>query len=162
MIGPRRIFTTKPIEPDEESYFVHFGRLGRKAWLCVENLGNVTGRSPGKLINLDVVPVLYLGKENIWLQYIILQNNFYYHVIANSLGGHNSKNFSTLPHDLPLHTGFAGCIFDVTFKSGDVTVPLDSTKRATGRAVGQCGTTECHENICHNKGACLHHGATFT
>lgn len=59
--GPRRIFTTQPIEGGARDYLVKIGRTGRRGWLFVENLGNVTGRSPGNLIKLDVLPVLYLG-----------------------------------------------------------------------------------------------------
>ncbi|KAB0797911.1 hypothetical protein PPYR_08904 [Photinus pyralis] len=135
--GPRRIFTAKPLLSGKPSYVLQFGRVGRKAWLSVDNLGNITGRSPGNLINLDVEPVLYLG-------------------------GHNSPNFSTLPHDLPLHSGFSGCVYDVEWKSGNLIIPLQSSRQVTGRAVGQCGTNECHERLCQNNGACLHHGSTFT
>ncbi|KAK4880029.1 hypothetical protein RN001_008175 [Aquatica leii] len=135
--GPRRIFTTKPLINGKSSYLLQFGRLGRRAWLSVDNLGNVTGRSPGNLVQLDVAPILYLG-------------------------GHVSPNFSTLPHDLPLHTGFSGCIFDVELKSGNLVVPIQTSRQVTGRAVGQCGTNECHEKLCRNNGACLHHGGTFT
>nr|XP_022918881.1 protein eyes shut [Onthophagus taurus]XP_022918882.1 protein eyes shut [Onthophagus taurus]XP_022918883.1 protein eyes shut [Onthophagus taurus] len=135
--GPRRIFTSKPINAEMGSHLIHIGRIGRRAWLFVENLGNITGRSPGNLVQLDVVPILYLG-------------------------GHDSKNFTSLPHDLPLHSGFAGCIYDVEFKSGGFVIPLAESKYAFGRALGQCGTTECYEKICQNGGACLYHGGTFT
>ncbi|XP_060517827.1 protein eyes shut [Cylas formicarius] len=134
--GPRRIFTSQPIERGARDYHVKLGYSGRRAWLMVENLGNVTGRSPGTSVSLDVAPLLYLG-------------------------GHQAKNFSSLPHDLPLHSGFSGCIFDVEIKSGRVIIPLQGTTNAIGRAVGQCGTTECYERSCQNGGACLHHGSTF-
>ncbi|KAF5275697.1 hypothetical protein FQA39_LY06809 [Lamprigera yunnana] len=135
--GPRRIFTSKPLINGKSSYLLQIGRLGRRAWLSVDNVENVTGRSPGNLVQLDVAPVLYLG-------------------------GHNSPNFSTLPHDLPLHSGFSGCIYDVELKSGNLIIPLQTSRQVTGRAVGQCGTNECHEKLCRNNGACLHHGGTFT
>lgn len=61
-IGPRRIFTTKPIIANEKYYMVQIGRTGRRAWLSVDNLGNITGRSPGNLVQLDVVPLIYLGR----------------------------------------------------------------------------------------------------
>lgn len=61
--GPRRIFTTKPVSKKEGSHTVHVGRVGRRAWLYVEHLGNVTGRSPGSLVHLDVMPLLYLGAQ---------------------------------------------------------------------------------------------------
>ncbi|XP_018325866.1 protein eyes shut-like [Agrilus planipennis] len=135
--GPRRIFTSRPIEKDKEEYLVKLGRSERRAWLAVEGLGNVTGRSKGKFVQLDVVPMLYLG-------------------------GYDSLYFSTLPHDLPLHTGFEGCIFDVELKAGSVVIPLQSSRHALGRAIGQCGISECHENSCQNGGICLHHASTFS
>ncbi|CAH1098434.1 unnamed protein product [Psylliodes chrysocephalus] len=134
--GPRRIFTSQPIKPGAKDYLVRLGHTGRRAWLYVEHLGNVTGRSPGNLIQLDVVPLLYIG-------------------------GYDVKNFSTLPHDLPLHTGFSGCIYDLEMKSGSVIIPFQGSMKAFGRAVGQCGTSECYERSCQNNGACLHHGSTF-
>nr|XP_015835340.1 PREDICTED: protein eyes shut isoform X1 [Tribolium castaneum]XP_015835341.1 PREDICTED: protein eyes shut isoform X1 [Tribolium castaneum] len=134
--GPRRIFTPQPIDEGAKNYQVRVGRSGRRAWLDVENLGNVTGRSPGNLIQLDVSPVLYLG-------------------------GHDSLNFSTLPHDLPLHTGFSGCIFDVELITGNLVIPLQGSRQTIGRGVGQCGTTECYEQSCQNGGICLHHASTF-
>ncbi|CAG9823468.1 unnamed protein product [Phaedon cochleariae] len=134
--GPRRIFTAQPIKKKSASYLVKLGHTGRRAWLYVENVGNVTGRTPGTLIQLDVVPLLYIG-------------------------GHESKNFSTLPHDLPLHTGFSGCIFEIEMKSGSVVIPFQGNMKSFGRSVGQCGTSECYERSCQNGGACLHHGSTF-
>ncbi|GLH11809.1 uncharacterized protein GBIM_16555, partial [Gryllus bimaculatus] len=77
-------------------------------------------------------------------------------------GGHESANFSLLPHDLPLHTGFAGCLFDVELRAGRSAVALGRTRPAAGRGVGQCGTAECHEHACQHGGACLAQGASFT
>ncbi|CAH1977391.1 unnamed protein product [Acanthoscelides obtectus] len=134
--GPRRIFTSHPIKKGARDYLVRLGHSGRQAWLYVENIGNVTGRSPGNLVQLDVVPLLFIG-------------------------GHSSRNFSDLPHDLPMHTGFSGCIFDIEMKSGSVVIPFHGSMKTFGRAVGQCGTTECYERNCQNDGACLHHGSTF-
>lgn len=137
--GPRRIFIQKPIEirGDNQPHEIRVGRIGRKAWLSVDGKSNITGRSPGTLTKLDVMPILYLG-------------------------GHEHANFSTLPHDLPLHSGFSGCIFDVQLKAGMVVVPLQDTKGVRGRGVGQCGTRECHRYACQHEGACLQYGATFT
>lgn len=136
--GPRRIFTTQPV-PDTGhlSHIARIGRVGQKAWLAVDNQGNVTGKSPGKLTQLNTKSVLYLG-------------------------GHDSTNFSLLPHDLPLHTGFSGCLFDVELKAGQMAIKLAKTRAASGRGVGQCGTTLCHEHACENGGGCIHHGATYT
>lgn len=140
--GPRRIFTQKPLNfQDEEgetmSYLVQVKRQGRLASLYIDGKLNVTGNSPGDVARLDVAPVLYIG-------------------------GHSLTNFSTLPHDLPLHSGFQGCIYDLQLKSGSLVVPLHETKGIIGRSVGQCGTKECHRHACHNSGACLQHGATYT
>ena len=33
------------------------------------------------------------------------------------VGGHENHNFSLLPHDLPVHRGFDGCIFDLSVRS---------------------------------------------
>lgn len=140
--GPRRIFTQRPLEfkDDEDeviSYHVQVVRQGRTASLYIDGKLNVTGNSPGEVARLDVVPILYLG-------------------------GHSLTNFSTLPHDLPLHTGFQGCIYAIQLKSGPLVVPLHDTKGIVGRGVGQCGTRECHKHSCHNNGACLQQGSTYT
>lgn len=139
--GPRRIFTQKPIDFKDGSvktaFDVKVGRIGREAWLSVDNKVNISGRSVGTLTRMDVLPILYLG-------------------------GHEIANFTTLPHDLPLHSGFQGCIFDVQLKAGLVSVPLQDSRGVRGRGVGQCGTKECHRHACQNNGACLHHGATFS
>ncbi|KAI9585808.1 hypothetical protein GQX74_001655 [Glossina fuscipes] len=139
--GPRRIFTQKPIDfrldAPRVPYEIKVGRIGRQAWLSVDGKFNITGRSPGSVSRMDVMPILYLG-------------------------GHEIANFHTLPHDLPLHSGFQGCIYDVHLKAGQVTVPLQETRGVRGRGVGQCGTRECHRHACQHDGACLQHGATFT
>ncbi|XP_039488830.1 protein eyes shut isoform X1 [Drosophila santomea] len=139
--GPRRIFTQKPIDfrldAPRVPYEIKVGRIGRQAWLSVDGKFNITGRSPGSGSRMDVLPILYLG-------------------------GHEIANFNTLPHDLPLHSGFQGCIYDVQLKAGQVTVPLQETRGVRGRGVGQCGTRECHRHACQHDGACLQHGATFT
>lgn len=139
--GARRIFTTRPLSLKElnngDEFRIEVGRQGRRSWLFVEGIGNITGRSPGHYAQLDVQPLLYFG-------------------------GHSSRYFETLPHDLPLHTGFAGCIYDIELRSRQVTIPLQGTKYSTGRALSQCGTTVCHPASCQHNGACLYHGGTFT
>lgn len=59
------------------------------------------------------------------------------------IGGHKSKNFEMLPHDLPLHTGFSGCIFDIELRTKDTVFPVTSSSPATGRGVGECHRNEC-------------------
>ncbi|KAJ9586493.1 hypothetical protein L9F63_019851, partial [Diploptera punctata] len=136
--GPRRIFTPHPVTQKlNRPHTVRLGRIGQLAWLMVDNLGNVSGKSPGRLTQLNTRSLLYLG-------------------------GHESGNFSLLPHDLPLHSGFSGCLFDVELRAGRVAIALQRIQAATGRSVGQCGTTECHEHACQQGGACLHHGEMFS
>lgn len=43
-------------------YTVRIGRRGKEAWLAVEGLSNVTGQAVGSMTQLDVSPVLYIGK----------------------------------------------------------------------------------------------------
>lgn len=139
--GARRIFTQKAIDFRLESprvpYEIRIGRMGKEAWLSVDDKFNVSGKSSGTKTKMDVIPILFIG-------------------------GHESNSFNTLPHDLPLHSGFQGCIYDLRIKSGGVTVPLQETREMRGRGVGQCGTRECHRHACQNGGACLQHGSTFT
>lgn len=151
--GPRRIFTPKPVQDNNNvvnnnnarngetdggaEHVIHVRRVGRQAWLSVDNRVNVTGRAPGSQSKMEVAPVLYLG-------------------------GHDVANFSTLPHDLPLHSGFEGCIYDLQLRTGHVNVPITASKGVHGRGVGQCNTKECHRHACQHDGACLQHGATFT
>ncbi|KAK6619040.1 hypothetical protein RUM44_003422 [Polyplax serrata] len=136
--GPRRIFTTNPLSNTGHSFHTaKIGRFGQRAWLMVDNQQNVTGRSPGKLTQLNTRSVIYLG-------------------------GHHSRNFSVLPHDLPLHTGFSGCIFDVELRTGQMLIKVEKSVPAFSRALGQCGTTLCNEHSCKNGGGCISHGATYT
>lgn len=134
--GPRRIFTPHPVANFGHNFHtVQIGRVGQKAWLAVDNQRNVSGRSPGKLTQLNTRAVIFLG-------------------------GHESRNFSVLPHDLPLHTGFSGCLSDVTLKVNQTLIRIDKSP-VYSRGIGRCGMTLCNENSCGN-GGCIHHGATFT
>ena len=78
------------------------------------------------------------------------------------LGGYDTRNFSGLPHDLPLHSGFSGCLFDVQLRAGRVRLALQRSRDAIGRNVGQCSTKHCHNTTCLHSGVCIDHGATFT
>lgn len=42
-------------------HFVSLGRLGKQAWLRVDNLKNVTGSSPGSLTQLNTKSMIYIG-----------------------------------------------------------------------------------------------------
>ncbi|XP_050426579.1 protein eyes shut isoform X2 [Adelges cooleyi] len=140
--GPRRIFTPKPIDyTPNKAHVVKLGRNGKTAWLAVDNFANVTGQSVGRLTQLNTSPVIYLG-------------------------GHESPGLTDLPHDLPLHTGFVGCMSSVQLKAGHVTMPLSLTHAYTainsGRSVSQCSTNECYRNdICQHNGACIQHGSSL-
>ncbi|XP_055547173.1 protein eyes shut [Wyeomyia smithii] len=136
--GPRRIFTQQPIhvQPARPTT-INVGRNGRLAWLSIDGKVNISGNSPGSSSRLNVLPYLYIG-------------------------GHEDANFSRLPHDLPLHSGFQGCLFDIHIVAGPVQIPLQHIGGMRGRSVGQCGTKECHRHACQNNGACLQHGSTFT
>ncbi|XP_076237412.1 eyes shut [Calliopsis andreniformis] len=144
--GVRRIFTSVPLNAAtisttaSKSYIAHtirVGRRGRDAWLAVDGIGNVTGRVVGSMTRLDVSPILYVG-------------------------GHKSKNFESLPHDLPLHTGFSGCIFDIELRTESAIYPVTSSSPATGRGVGECHRNECIRHSCKNGAVCLNHGATYS
>nr|XP_031825874.1 protein eyes shut [Nomia melanderi] len=144
--GVRRIFTSVPLSATtitataSKSYIAHtvrVGRRGRDAWLAVDGIGNVTGRVVGSMTRLDVSPILYIG-------------------------GHKSRNFESLPHDLPLHTGFSGCIFDIEIRTNSAIYPITSSSPATGRGVGECHRNECIRHSCKNGAVCLNHGATYS
>ncbi|XP_024082772.1 protein eyes shut isoform X2 [Cimex lectularius] len=138
--GPRRIFTPQAVLDSNQRKQIHtvkLGRSGQIGWLQVDNMPNVTGTSPGWLSQLNTKPVIYIG-------------------------GHESQNFSGLPHDLPLHTGFSGCLFDVELRAGKVRLMIQRTRDAVGRNVGQCSTKHCNNSTCLHHGACMDHGATYT
>lgn len=52
--GPRRIFTRSPVDPRYSVHSVRFGRSGRQGYLQVDQMANITGRSPGARTNLNV------------------------------------------------------------------------------------------------------------
>lgn len=139
--GPRRIFTKRPVDVREglmrKPINITVGRDGRHAWLSVNGDDRISGQAIGQLAAMNVTRVLYVG-------------------------GHDQYNFSTLPHDLPLHSGFQGCIFDVQIKSKHRKLSLHEPDELHGRSVSQCGLKECHRHSCQNGGACLNTGPTFS
>jgi len=71
-----------------------------------------------------------------------------------------------LPHDLPLHAGFVGCMSSVRLTVGRATVPLSLSRGYTaanaGRSVSQCSASECYRNdVCQHGGACVQHGSSL-
>ncbi|XP_034952216.1 protein eyes shut [Chelonus insularis] len=136
--GVRRIFTKRPLSTRaHKPHTLHIGRRGRDAWLFVDGIGNVTGQAAGTMTQLDVSPLLYIG-------------------------GHKSKNFEALPHDLPLHTGFTGCIYDIEVHTEKGVIPVSKSSPASGRGVGECHRNECTHNTCKNGAVCLNHGPTYS
>ena len=132
--GPRRIFTPAPVDERILVHSVHIGRLGRRGWMKVDHFKNITGLAPGKLADLNVNGEFFIG-------------------------GHETYNFTRLPHDLPVHTGFTGCIFDLVLKGGDMNPTVPIPKR--GRNVQQCHQRMCDREPC-NGGYCLDYGASFS
>jgi len=69
--GPRRIFTPRPVtQRANRPHIVRLGRIGQVAWLMVDNLQNVSSKSPGQLSQLNTRSLLYLGKLKLWHEII--------------------------------------------------------------------------------------------
>ena len=132
--GPRRVFTPAPVDQRLVVHSVHVGRRGRQAWLKVDHFNNISGLAPGKLADLNVGGEFYVG-------------------------GHETYNFTRLPHDLPLHTGFTGCIFDLVLKNSEGSPVVPVAQR--GRNVQQCHERICERDPCEG-GKCLDYGATYS
>ena len=75
-----------------------------------------------------------------------------------------NHNFTFLPHDLPVHRGFDGCIFDFSMRSSSgMIVPLraeigDGVK---GRNVFECYRDVCENDPCLNGGTCIAYGSSY-
>lgn len=77
-----------------------------------------------------------------------LESIFMSHFIV---GGHSSFNHSQLPSDLPLHSGFRGCIYDVVFRSRDQDFNnLWIPPVLFGRGVRQCSIPSCRVRMQSN------------
>jgi len=94
---------------------LYAGRSGRQAWLKVDGMHNITGKTPGYREQLN-------GNLGIFV------------------GGHDSFRFEGLPHDLPSYQGFHGCIFDIGFR---VRNRLFLPKLVKGRNVKNCYEEDC-------------------
>ncbi len=66
--GPRRIFTRSPVDRRYAVHAVRFGRQGRLGWLQVDQMANITGRSPGARENLNVSASV--GFSTLHLKYV--------------------------------------------------------------------------------------------
>ncbi|CAH2104876.1 unnamed protein product [Euphydryas editha] len=128
--GPRRVFTSRALGARRGGHAVRAWRRGRSAGLVVDGRYNVSGNAPAGRANMTLLPYIYIG-------------------------GHPSENFRDLPHDLPLHNGWRGCIWEVGGQAvGGAAVG--------GRGVGQCGVTQCTASSCNApRGVCIHSPATY-
>ncbi|XP_062524089.1 protein eyes shut [Bombyx mori] len=128
--GARRVFTSRALTPRRGGHAVRAWRRGRAAGLSVDARLNATGNAPASHDKMTLLPYLYIG-------------------------GHPSEGFRDLPHDLPLHNGWRGCIWDVGGQAAGGGV-------AGGRGVGQCGVAQCTAKSCNSpRGVCIHSPATY-
>ncbi|CAG4968549.1 unnamed protein product [Colias eurytheme] len=127
--GSRRIFTSRALSPRRGGHTVRVWRRGRTAGLSVDGRYNVSGNAPAHDTKMNVLPYIFIG-------------------------GHPSEHFRDLPHDLPLHSGWRGCVWEVAgpaVRAG-----------AGGRGAGQCGVAHCTPSSCHAPhGVCIHSPATY-
>lgn len=114
--GTQRITTPSRIDNRLNIHTLFAGRSGRQAWLKVDGMRNVTGKTPGPLYRLNAD-----------------SNELY-------IGGYKSYRFEGLSHDLPLHQGFQGCIFDLGFR---VKNRLYLPRPIGGRNVKNCFEEDC-------------------
>ncbi|KAJ2944603.1 hypothetical protein O0L34_g3957 [Tuta absoluta] len=129
--GPRRIFTSRALTPRRGGHTVRVWRRGRTGGLSVDSRHNVSGNAPSGDTKINLLPYIYIG-------------------------GHPSENFYDLPHDLPLHSGWKGCIWEVSGQA------IGSGKAIGGRGVGQCGVAQCTSKSCNApRGVCIHSPATY-
>lgn len=113
--GTQRIITPSRIDKRINVHTLLAGRAGRQAWLKVDGMRNVTGKSPGHFYRLNTNSELFVG-------------------------GYESFRFEGLPHDLPMHKGFQGCIFDFGFR---VKNRLYLPRALRGRNVKNCYEEDC-------------------
>ncbi|KAH9640922.1 hypothetical protein HF086_015617 [Spodoptera exigua] len=130
--GPRRVFTSRALSPRRGGHAVRVWRRGRSAGLSVDGRHNISGNAPAHSTKMTLLPYIFIG-------------------------GHPSPDFVDLPHDLPLHSGWRGCIWEV----GGQAVGAGA-RAAGGRGVGQCGVAQCTAKSCNApRGVCIHSPATY-
>nr|XP_026487801.1 protein eyes shut [Vanessa tameamea] len=128
--GPRRLFTSRALGARRGGHVVRVWRRGRSAGLVVDGRFNVTGNAPAGRSNMTLLPYIYIG-------------------------GHPSKDFRDLPHDIPLHSGWRGCVWEVAGQAV-------GAGAVGGRGVGQCGVAQCTAKSCNApRGVCIHSPATY-
>ncbi|CAK1549723.1 unnamed protein product [Leptosia nina] len=136
--GARRIFTSRALSTRRGGHMVRVWRRGRTAGLSVDGRHNVSGNAPANDVKMNILPYVYIGK------YIIQQS------------GHPSEDFRDLPHDLPLHNGWKGCVWEVGGQA------IGTGKPVGGYGVGQCGVAQCTAKSCNSpRGVCIHSPATY-
>ncbi|CAH1645076.1 unnamed protein product [Spodoptera littoralis] len=130
--GPRRVFTSRALSPRRGGHAVRVWRRGRSAGLSVDGRHNISGNAPAHSTKMTLLPYIFIG-------------------------GHPSPDFVDLPHDLPLHSGWRGCIWEV----GGQAIGAGA-RAAGGRGVGQCGVAQCTAKSCNApRGVCIHSPATY-
>ncbi|CAF4870332.1 unnamed protein product [Pieris macdunnoughi] len=129
--GARRIFTSRALSTRRGGHMVRVWRRGRTAGLSVDGRHNVSGNAPANDVKMNVLPYVYIG-------------------------GHSSDDFRDLPHDLPLHNGWKGCIWEMGGQA------VGTGKPVGGNGVGQCGVAQCTAKSCNApRGVCIHSPATY-
>ncbi|KAL4715118.1 hypothetical protein ACJJTC_012165 [Scirpophaga incertulas] len=129
--GPRRVFTGRALGPRRGGHSVRVWRRGRSAGVTVDARYNVSGNAPAHDTKMTTLPYLFVG-------------------------GHPSEGFRDLPHDLPLHNGWRGCVWEVGGAS------VEDSHGMGGRGVGQCGVAHCTATACKApRGVCVHSPATY-
>ncbi|XP_059059426.1 protein eyes shut [Achroia grisella] len=133
--GPRRVFSARALSARRGGHALRVWRRGRNAGFSVDGRHNASGNAPARDTHMTLLPYLYIG-------------------------GHPSEGFGELPHDLPLHSGWRGCVWDV---SGAVSGPGSAAGRAlAGRGAGQCGVAQCTAKSCSApNGVCIQSPATY-
>ncbi|CAG9784578.1 unnamed protein product [Diatraea saccharalis] len=134
--GPRRVFTSRALSARRGGHTVRVWRRGRSAGLTVDARFNVSGNAPAHDNKMTTLPYVFIG-------------------------GHPSEGFRDLPHDLPLHSGWRGCVWEV----GGASV---GARGVGGRGVGQCicnegwfgvtcssQTNPCDRNVTMCQGRCI-------
>ncbi|RVE53301.1 hypothetical protein evm_002134 [Chilo suppressalis] len=128
--GARRVFTSRALSARRGGHTVRVWRRGRTAGLAVDARYNVSGNAPAHDNKMTTLPYVYIG-------------------------GHPSEGFHDLPHDLPLHAGWRGCVWEV----GGASL---GARPLGGRGVGQCGVAQCTARSCRApRGVCIHSPATY-
>ncbi|CAH0726520.1 unnamed protein product, partial [Brenthis ino] len=176
--GPRRIFTSRALGARRGGHVVRVWRRGRSAGLLVDSRYNITGNAPANRSNMTLLPYVYIGTVyNMDFPLGLVARSYSWTSIDSSpqwthenakgvkpglkhlafqASGHPSQDFRELPHDLPLHSGWRGCVWEVGGQAAG------AGKALGGRGAGQCGVAQCTAKSCNApRGVCIHSPATY-